>query len=59
AQLYALSYVYNLSKRSALYANAATLRNKGAANFSIAGGPAGARPGTNHDGYEVGMRHAF
>lgn len=58
-QLYALSYVYNLSKRTALYANAARVNNKGKATYAIAGGPAGAAPGTNYDGYEFGLRHAF
>jgi predicted porin len=59
AQLYGVSYVYNLSKRSALYANAARVQNKGAATYTIAGGSAGAAPGTAHRGFELGMRHAF
>lgn len=58
-QLFALSYVYSFSKRTAIYANAAHVNNGGAATFSIAGGPSGARPGTDHTGYEVGMRHSF
>lgn len=58
-QLFALSYVYNLSKRTAVYANAAHIRNKGAATFSISGGASGARAGTDHDGYEFGLRQTF
>lgn len=58
-QLFALSYVYNLSKRSALYANAAHVDNDGAARFAVSGGPTGARPGSNSQGYEVGVRHTF
>lgn len=58
-QLFVLSYVYHLSKRSAVYANAAQIRNKGAATFALSGGPSGAQPGTNHSGYEFGIRHTF
>lgn len=59
ARQYAVSYVYNLSKRSAVYANAARVQNKGAATYSISGGAAGATPGTSHTGVEFGVRHAF
>lgn len=59
AQLFAVGYVYNLSKRTAAYGTVARVTNKGQATFTISGGPAGARPGTNYNGYEVGLRHAF
>ena len=57
---YALGPDYNLSKRTAVYANAASLKNKGAANYSI---PGGGSPmvagGYSSRGYDVGIRHAF
>lgn len=59
AQRFALGYVHNLSKRTAVYVNAGHVSNKGRASFSISGGPAGAAPGTSSTGYEVGLRHAF
>lgn len=54
-----LGYVYNLSKRSALYATAARVSNDGAATFSIPGGPAGLAGGKKSTGYEAGLRHSF
>lgn len=54
-----LGYVYNLSKRSALYAHAARIANDGAATFVIPGGPAGLAGGGDSKGYELGMRHTF
>lgn len=54
-----LGYVHNLSKRSALYAHAANLKNDGAATFTIPGGPAGMPGGGTSRGYEFGMRHTF
>lgn len=50
--------VYNLSKRSALYATISRIDNDGAANFVIPGGPTliGGRTST---GYEAGFRHSF
>ena len=59
AQQFGLGYEYSLSKRTALYGNAARLTNKGAAKFAIPGGPAGIAGGASSTGYEVGMRHAF
>lgn len=59
AQLFALGYVHNLSKRTALYANAARIRNNGSAAFSVPGGPTGIKGGTGSTGYEAGIRHRF
>lgn len=53
-----LGYVYNLSKRSALYATYARLDNDGLANFVIPGGPT-LVAGRKSTGYEAGLRHSF
>jgi predicted porin len=54
----AVGYIYNLSKRTAVYGTAAYLKNKGNAQFALSGGPAiGA--GQKSKGAEVGLRHAF
>lgn len=52
-------YAYNLSKRSILYATAATLRNKGASRLALPGGPSGIKAGERSRGLEMGLRHAF
>lgn len=59
AQQFALGYVYDLSKRSALYTTASFIDNKGAATFVVPGGPAGLAGGGSSKGFEVGMRHSF
>lgn len=53
-----LGYVYNLSRRSALYVSAARITNDGRGNFVIPGGPALTAGGTS-TGYEAGVRHNF
>jgi predicted porin len=58
ANQFALGYIYNLSKRTALYGTAAYLKNKGNAQFALNGGPAMA-PGAKSTGAEVGIRHSF
>lgn len=55
----ALGYVYNLSKRSALYTTVAHISNKGLATYAVPGGPAGVKGGASSTGYEVGFRHSF
>lgn len=58
----AVGYVYDLSKRTAVYGTYAHLNNKvGAARVLGTGGLAGAAPaaGENVNGYQVGIRHAF
>jgi predicted porin len=67
ARLFGAGYVHHLSKRTALYVHAARLDNRGAAVFTIPGGPAvSASPAAaNHFGgkastaFESGIRHEF
>ena len=54
----ALGYIYNLSKRTALYTTAAYVKNKGNATFAVASAPSIAA-GQKSTGLEFGMRHAF
>ena len=54
-----LGYAYNLSKRTALYATASRISNKGMATLSVPGGSAGPTPGGTSSGYEAGIRHNF
>jgi predicted porin len=59
-----VGYVYDLSKRTALYTHASRLNNDGnavnGANFTIPGGPAaGIGRGQTSTGYEFGIRHSF
>ena len=54
-----LGYVYNLSKRTALYGTIAQISNDGAARFVITDGPAGMAGGGTSRGYEAGLRHRF
>jgi len=59
---FALGYVYNLSKRTAVYATASRLSNKNATSNSVAGGTAiTAVPtaGGKSSGAEFGLRHFF
>jgi len=58
----ALGYVYNLSKRTAVYTTVAMLKNKDATSLSIAGGSSiSAAPtlGGKSQGAEFGLRHFF
>ena len=54
-----LGYVYNLSKRSALYASLAVISNDSQARFVIPDGPAGIVAGGRSRGMEAGIRHRF
>ncbi len=55
---YALGYVHNLSKRTALYATYAHLRNDNSlTNFALRG--AAGKAGENSNGYDFGIRHSF
>ncbi|MDB6001794.1 MAG: Porin [Rhizobacter sp.] len=54
----ALGYVHNLSKRTALYATAARVNNKGSAAYAVNASPVLAA-GRDSTGYEIGMRHSF
>jgi predicted porin len=54
-----IGYVYNLSKRTALYGTYARISNDNAqAAFAIGGG-SGSAANAKSTGYEVGLRHAF
>lgn len=57
AKKLAVAYVYNLSKRTALYAIAAQLRNHGASAQALNSGLTAA--GTTASGISIGVRHAF
>lgn len=59
ASQWGIGYVYNLSKRSAVYATAARVSNDGAARYVISDGPAGMAAGGSSRGYEAGIRHRF
>lgn len=68
ANKFALGYVHNLSKRTALYATIARVSNKNGANLTV-GGPAlssallayggGTYQPKTSTGYEFGLRHSF
>jgi predicted porin len=58
ADQFALGYVYNLSKRTAMYGHYAQLKNKGGAAFTVGAGP-GSALNAKSTGYEVGLRHSF
>ncbi|MDE2605479.1 MAG: porin [Burkholderiales bacterium] len=57
ASQWALGYVHNLSKRTALYATYAHLSNKNGANLSYGG--LTATGGASGNGYDLGIRHSF
>jgi len=61
ADLFAVQYNYNLSRRTALYASYSQISNDNGANFQIPSAVAGASPaaGFKSKGYEFGVRHAF
>jgi len=55
----AVGYVYNLSKRTAMYGHLSRIKNKNAlAAFAISGGAGSAANDTSR-GVEVGLRHSF
>jgi len=54
---FALGYVHNLSKRTALYATVAHLKNKGGAAMALNGAVTNANE--NSTGYDFGIRHTF
>jgi predicted porin len=66
ADKFAIGYVHNLSKRTALYTSVAYLKNKNGANLTV-GGPAFVASGIDgralqpktSTGYDIGLRHAF
>ncbi len=54
-----LGWQYNFSKRTAIYATAAQLRNYGASRLVLPSGRAGMRDGENSTGADLGLRHSF
>jgi predicted porin len=58
AKQFALGVVYNLSKRTALYATAAVINNDGGAKYVVDANPA-IPAGSKSRGYEGGIRHSF
>lgn len=58
ASQFALGYIHNLSKRTALYGTVAHVKNKGNANFAVASAPTLVAGGKS-TGVEVGIRHSF
>ncbi|MDP9900569.1 porin [Variovorax ginsengisoli] len=58
ANKFALGYVHNLSKRTALYATVARISNKDGANISVSGNLSTSAT-KNSTGYDFGIRHAF
>ncbi len=59
ANKYAIGYVHDLSRRTALYGTLARISNKGNANFALSGGAPGLAPKGTSTGAEVGIRHSF
>jgi len=57
ARKMALGYVHNLSKRTALYATYARVRNSGGSAIALNGATTGAN--TSSSGYDFGVRHSF
>jgi predicted porin len=58
ANQFALGYIYDLSKRTAVYGTLAKVTNKGSANFAVDSNPV-AVAGKDSTGYEIGLRHSF
>lgn len=55
---FAVGYVYNLSKRTAVYGTLARVSNDGVAAYAASGGT-GSAAGKDSTGYELGLRHSF
>jgi len=58
AKLFAVGYIYNLSKRTALYTTYSQIENNGLGRFAVAGSPTVAA-GQKSSGFDVGVRHSF
>ena len=69
AEQYSLGFIYDLSKRTALYATASLINNKGTANFTVGdimvaspnntAAPLALPEGAMFRGLETGIRHIF
>jgi predicted porin len=55
----ALGYVHNLSKRTALYATVARIKNKNGAMLSINQSQVAGIANASSSGYDLGIRHSF
>jgi predicted porin len=58
AHQFALGYLYNFTKRTALYTNIVHVVNRGASAIAVDKNPT-LLAGQGSTGYEVGMRHSF
>jgi len=58
ADHYSVGYVYNLSKRTALYGNVSEIKNKGASAFALADAYNPVKNGSSGS-VDVGIKHAF
>jgi len=58
-KLFAAGYIYNLSKRTALYTTFAQLKNDGTTRFALSGAPSATANGQKSTGFDVGVRHNF
>ena len=61
ADQFAIGYVHNLSKRTALYGTYAQIKNKGTATYTVGNISGFTMPTTQEDskGFELGLRHSF
>ena len=60
ANQWAIGYVHNLSKRTALYTNYSQVKNKGTGKqFTVGGGNGVTDAGGSSSGFEAGVRHSF
>jgi predicted porin len=59
ANMFGIGYVYNLSKRTAMYAIAARINNSGDYAFSLNGYAPGPVPGQSISGLSLGIRTSF
>lgn len=59
ARQIAVGYLYNLSKRTAVYGTFAAINNRNGAAYTVAPQPSGLRAGERSTGYDIGLRHFF
>jgi len=60
----AIGYVYNLSKRTAVYTTYSRIGNKNGGNYTFLGGNGGGNPGlaaggANGSAFDLGLKHSF
>lgn len=58
-KVFALGYVYDLSKRTALYATAARIDNRNGALVAVSPSVVGTVGSADSRGYDLGIRHSF